>query len=826
MARVIDRLARRVNGMRALLPTPVYNGLRAIYRKARSRSQSRKTHSAAMAYTSAVASHAPLQSGHVLYESFHGKSFNCSPAAICLALLDDPAYAHLTHIWAVNDPAVLPEDLRARENVTWVLRRTPAYGDALATAGTIITNTTLEPFFARREGQVYANTWHGVPLKRMFRFEGTKITRHANSQRNFLQASHLLMPNAYTADALMRSADVDDATRHKVINTGAPRVDLTLSPDRDALRAQLGIAPECQVIMVAPTWRGSIGHGTSDTPEIDALLARLNELDPARYTTFVQMHDFVAAPNTGARALPAGLTTNQFLAVVDILITDYSSIMFDFFATGRQVVLFVYDYDRYIATRGLIADLDTLPAPTCHHVGAAMDAVSAGVRSDADPRFAAARDLYFGLDDGQATARAIAAVFGTAPVPTTPTRPRIVIFGGAWKNNGITSSMTNLLDALGQLEVDVYLVTSGVVIDQTQEYADNISRVHPDIHIIHRTGGMNLTSEERGLLDGFYASNAFSSADQEATLRMLFARESRRMFGDMAFDVAIDFSGYARFWSMLIAATDAKRRVIYQHNDMLSEATIRFDILHGVFATYKYYDAVVSVSPATAALNAANLAQHYTSPDQITSVRNMIDPAHIMAAAADPLPDDLPLPDGPTRFVSVGRMSAEKAQDRMIIALADLRARGHDAQLVLIGDGPLRATLAGVAARHGMTEHVIFAGHRSNPFAILARCDCFVLSSDYEGQPMVLLEALCLGLPIVATDIAGTRSVLDRDGGQLVDPSIAGVTAGMLDHLTEHAIAQPFDGTRYCTDVMQEFMDRVMDRALAPRAPAQDDTNA
>lgn len=819
----LHKIAERIVALRSALPAPVYDTIRSIYRKLHDWRYPPAV--AARAYVAAIAGNAALRPEDILYESFHGKSFNCSPAAICLALLDDPSYSHFTHIWAVNDLTVLPPDLIARPNVRAVLRTEPDYGDALATAGTIISNTTLGTYFARRDGQVYANTWHGVPLKRMFRFEGNLLTRHANSQRNFVQASHLLMPNAYTADALMTSADVANLVAPRVICTGAPRIDLTLNPDRAVLRRALGIAPDCQVIMVAPTWRGTIGDTETEIPEIDALLDRLNDLDANRYVTFVQMHDFVATANTRARALPAGLTTNQFLSVVDVLITDYSSIMFDFFATGRQVILFAYDLDDYKATRGLIADLSTLPAPVCLDVDAVMTALDSGTTSDADPRFDPARELYFPLDDGQASARAITQIFA---VPTGPkktalaTRPRILVFGGAWKNNGITSSIINLLGALARYDVDIYLATSGGVLDQTPEYAENIRRVDPAIRIIHRAGGMNTTPDERAELDAFYLTQVFRDDAQETLLRALFTRESHRMFGDLSFDVAIDFSGYSRFWAMLIAATKADRRVIYQHNDMLSEANTRFDILRGVFAVYKYFDAIVSVSPATSALNSANLVEYYAAPDRATSVRNMIDPAGIIAQSQADLPDDVVLPEGPTRFVSVGRMSGEKAQERMIVALAAVRSEGHNAELILIGDGPLREDLIAAAHQHGVSEYVIFTGHRPNPFAILARCDCFVLSSDYEGQPMVLLEALSLQLPIIATDIAGTRSILDPAQAIMVETSTTGITTGMRDYLSGTQTTQAFDGAAYCDTVMQEFTNRVLGQPLVLQSSKMD----
>lgn len=823
MLKTLTTSLQRWLSQQRFLPGFLYNRLQSALRKRHAQRYPKGI--VARTYVTAVIDDLPLQPNDVLYESFHGKSFNCSPAAICLALLDDPAYAHLTHIWAVNEPNVLPSVILAHPNVRWVHRKEPDYGRALATAGTVITNTTLGAYFTRRDGQVYANTWHGVPLKRMFRFEGGALTRHANSQRNFLQASHLLMPNRYTADALMVSADVAGLVAPQVTCLGAPRIDLTLTAGRDALRRKLGIAPDCQVIMVAPTWRGTISDRDDDMPQIDALLDQLNTLDARKYQVFVQMHDFVVTPNMRARALPADLTTNQFLAAVDVLITDYSSIMFDMFATGRQVVLFAYDLDDYTAARGLLADLTTLPTPVCADVGAVMAAVKTGQRSDVDSRYDAARALYFPDDDGQAAARAVTQIFNlpATPNPTSlAKRTRILIFGGAWKNNGITSSVINLLGALGGYDVDVYVVTNGAIIDRTPEYIANIKQVHPAIHMIHRTGTMKSTPAEQDALDAFYDTQVFRDTAEARMVHQMFQRETRRMFGDVTFDVAIDFGGYSRFWSMLIAAAPADRHAIYLHNDMLSEAQIRFKSLFGVFTIYQYYDMLVSVSPTTSALNIQNLAQYFPKPDMPTSVRNMIDPAQIIARSKAALPDDLTLPKGPTRFVSVGRLSGEKAQDRIIIALAELRAAGHNAELVLIGDGPLYDDLVAAAHTHGVADHVIFTGQRPNPFAIMAHCDCFVLSSDYEGQPMVLLEALCLGLPIVATDIVGVRSVMDTKDTPLVGTSVAGVLAGMAAYMTGNYPVQPFDSAAYCDTVMQEFITRVVKQPMTLRAPAKD----
>jgi CDP-glycerol glycerophosphotransferase len=782
----------------------------------------------------------------VFYESFYGRSMSCSPKAIFTALLTDPAYAGpayagLRHVWSLNDPSVLPESLRTHPAVSFVSSGSSAYAQALATAGTLITNSTLPAWFHRRDGQKVVNTWHGVPLKRMFKHESADHpTVHRNSQRNFLQATHLLMPNRFTAETLMGSADILEAVEDRIICTGAPRVDETLNADRAALRAELGLTPEQTLIFVAPTWRGKLtGGAEAEMPMLERLLERLEMLDPARHAVFCQMHNFVQtspqADPQATRRPPPGMSSNRFMAAVDVLITDYSSIMFDFFATGRQVILYAYDRAEYEAERGMNFAMEDLPAQICPTPEAVVAALETGLTARDMPQFPAAQARFFPLEDGQATERAIAAIFA----PQAPhsqsghsqsahsqsgrpqsARPRLLMFCGGWKNNGITSSALNLLNTLAGYELDLYVATEGAKIESDPELLANLRRIDPAIHLLHRVGNMVTTKDDHRRLERYYALNGFADAAHEAQVLALFRQEARRAFGDLDFDAVVDFSGYARYWSMLLSQVPARRHAIWQHNDLHSEAEKRFPILKGVFASYRHYDQVISVSEETRLVNMGNLAASYATPDAAITVRNVIRPDEIRARAAEPLPEGLALPQGRPLFAMAGRLSPEKAQGRAIRALGALRRGGQEAGLVLMGTGPLEDELRTEARQAGVEDLVIFAGHIANPFPIIAQADCFVLSSDYEGQPMVLLEALTLGKPVIATDIPGSRSVLGQadgpDLGLLVPVSDAGVTEGMRAFLAGEIGTASFDAEAYCDAALQEFCLRVLGM-LPPR---------
>jgi len=109
----------------------------------------------------------------------------------------------------------------------------------------------------------------------------------------------------------------------------------------------------------------------------------------------------------------------------------------------------------------------------------------------------------------------------------------------------------------------------------------------------------------------------------------------------------------------------------------------------------------------------------------------------------------------------------------------------------------------------GLKNDIIFAGQLENPFVLLDECDCFVLSSDYEGQGLVLMEAMIVGKPIIATDVTGVRSVLEGGLGLLVENTEEALTEAMKKYITEGIEYQTFDYESYNNHALQLFYKNV-----------------
>jgi glycosyltransferase involved in cell wall biosynthesis len=188
----------------------------------------------------------------------------------------------------------------------------------------------------------------------------------------------------------------------------------------------------------------------------------------------------------------------------------------------------------------------------------------------------------------------------------------------------------------------------------------------------------------------------------------------------------------------------------------LGEHTFPRGWAYGYRRYYRRFDRVICQSQAMR----DDLVAHFrVSPGQTTVINNPLDLERITRTATEPLPPDAPqvqrgLPaPAPVHLVTAGRLVLQKGFDLMIEAIA--MAHNTRLHLTVLGDGPERARLEALTHARGLSSRVRFAGFQANPYAYFARADGFVLSSQYEGFPNVVLEALACGTPVIALPAPG-----------------------------------------------------------------------
>ena len=219
-------------------------------------------------------------------------------------------------------------------------------------------------------------------------------------------------------------------------------------------------------------------------------------------------------------------------------------------------------------------------------------------------------------------------------------------------------------------------------------------------------------------------------------------------------DISISFMNRPNYINVLSKFFGNKARIVVAergaprfHFRGLEGAVSKFLIWH----LYPRADIIV----ANSAGSAKDLREFF-GIQNVIAIPNAFDLDEIQRLAKEPIPEKKER----FTFITVGRLDRGKNHRLLIEALAK---SGLDADLWIIGEGPLRQNLEVLAAKLGLQERVKLLGRRTNPFAYLARADCFVFGSTNEGFPNVLVEAMACGLPMISTDCPfGPAEILEE----------------------------------------------------------------
>lgn len=323
----------------------------------------------------------------MLLEAFEGSAVNCNPAAVSEDLL---ARTDLPLVWALREPVPF-ENPRVRS----VRYRSAAYYRALATTRYLVNNVTFPPLFDKRDDQIYLNTWHGTPLKKMGRDIGAPYAQIANTVANFEAADLLLSSSPYMTATMYRGAY--GVETGNVVELGSPRVDVQFLPGEAG-----------DLVLYAPTWQeATYTEAVDDLDEVAVRMAAISEAVPAGTRPVLRVHGKLATkaagdPRLAPFLIPPEIGTNALLARCHTLITDFSSVAFDFLATGSRILFFTpMDYPR-----GMYLADDELPGSRTADLPTLQQWVSAGPPPPPVP-IAQARARFCPAEDGKATARVV-----------------------------------------------------------------------------------------------------------------------------------------------------------------------------------------------------------------------------------------------------------------------------------------------------------------------------------------------------------------------------------------------------------------------------------
>jgi CDP-glycerol glycerophosphotransferase len=361
----------------------------------------------------------PLRRNTVVFESHLGKQYSDSPKYIYQKMVAMGLPHRAVWAYARNRSRYPDQAVKVRRD-SW------RYYYELARAGYIVDNQGLPPVVTRRSGQRYLQTWHGSPFKHMG-FDEPRFARSGSPEARQRFKTAVARWDDFVVQSSWSEGVFREAFRLKsrILRTGYPRNDPLHQAGDPAIRAELrrrlGLPDDRKILLYAPTFRRypkpvTIGN-PANSPRID--LGRFQEELGEEWVLVLRAHylDRISVPRrfaNVARNMSRYDDISDLLVVADAVLTDYSSIMFDFAITGRPMAFFTSDYELYRSMRGSYFDLpDEAPGPTVLTTPDIIDWLRdlEGTQERYHKQYQAFRDRYCEFEDGSAAERIIRQVF-------------------------------------------------------------------------------------------------------------------------------------------------------------------------------------------------------------------------------------------------------------------------------------------------------------------------------------------------------------------------------------------------------------------------------
>lgn len=549
----------------------------------------------------------PVLEKTILYDALYGLGVLDSPRALFKRLLEREEFRDFTHIWIISDPKALKpnmEEFSKLDNVVFVKRHSKQHVRYLTTAKYLICSNALPQYFARRPEQIYLNTWHGVATKVMgYERPGQRVSSTKNVVQTFLNTTHLVSANHFCGERMFKQAYLlEGLYEGRLLDEPMPRSDAIHNTDRGYVLDKLksaGIIADKKIIVYAPTWRGKTAQTLKyNIKELKSAVRILREnIDTDEYDVFLRVHYFLYRAISMDEemkkiCIPFTIDTNELLSVVDILISDYSSIFFDFLSTRRPILFYVPDIEDYSENRGLYVPIEELPGPvstTIEGIAYRINHIER-VKEDYADKYDAMYEWCCAKEDGRATDRIIDAVFLNKEIPVMNCRnnKKKLLFMAEFSRSFVSqSTLTELFQKIDYSKYDVTLLTGNPGSKYRKQMLETLD---PHVRILINNKAINCGA---GVRKGVYKALEKGTINLDNAVRKLgCSYEWQRLVGDSKFDqlCVLQPTMSVPNWLILSYIAPIDHKVFIQSETAFRSASVRKDMLDHFNAVYDELD--------------------------------------------------------------------------------------------------------------------------------------------------------------------------------------------------------------------------------------------
>lgn len=450
----------------------------------------------------------------ILFESFGGTRYADSVRAIYEELISDERYRSFYFVWAFRNP----EDykfLLANHHTILVRKGTREYMRYYASCRYWINNITVADYLKPTKNQIYIETWHGTPLKRLgcdIEVDSDPRQTLSHMHRRYLakgkKVSWFPSPSDYYSDKLASAFGLKENRKSSFVTTGYPRNDRLFhysEEDIQEIRKRLQIPDDTIVILYTPTWRDSSvdENGRFALPAGMDITALMDELGEDYILLFRAHHQIRSQMNLTDCPQVIDVSDvddpNDLYIVSDLMITDYSSTMFDFANLKRPMIFHMFDrteYEDHI--RGFYLSLDELPGPVTSTTKELAEAVVSLTDSFTyDERYERFNDKFNRYEDGSAARRVIDTCFEASPHRQT-SREKLIRYIKK------TLNRIHLLYLMGSYNLLGFFRSHGLMHNNNSLRLERLKDIHKGERCFLIGNGPSLSGKDLDLLQDEY----------------------------------------------------------------------------------------------------------------------------------------------------------------------------------------------------------------------------------------------------------------------------------------------------------------------------------
>lgn len=378
----------------------------------------------------------PIEEKTVIFEAFMARRYADSPRAIYEYMLNSSDYKDYTFLWGIRGDGLDEyEFLNNNERTKVIQYGTDEYYKAHATARYWVNNSRTILAMIPRKEQVFVQCWHGTPLKRLaydIQVEGNNDL-HSKKElcekytADAMKYTYMLSPSRFCTEKFTSAFGLKDIGKEDIIiEEGYPRNDFLNNYTEDdvkRVKEAIGVPDDKKILLYAPTWRDNqhvVGTGYVFDNPLD--FEKLREDIGDEYVVLFRPHYFVANAFDFSRYegfvfdVANYPDINDLYIVSDVLITDYSSVFFDYSILKRPILFYMYDLEFYKDTvRGFYISLDELPGPIIEKESELFEKIKTipewTSNDEYKEKYKTFSDKFTYLDDGHASERVVKRIF-------------------------------------------------------------------------------------------------------------------------------------------------------------------------------------------------------------------------------------------------------------------------------------------------------------------------------------------------------------------------------------------------------------------------------